>query len=802
MRRFHVVLTSPVALLAFLPGCGLGKEESGRSPVLTAVAPKPVIEGGVTTLSLDRGVGSTSDYTVLLKDDAGRLWQIKPEQTLDNQIDAGLPFFGLAAPATYQISARENSTGRTSNELPLDVAPAPPSGLSQAALAAQIWTALDSAAGESNASINTFAAEGLISSSNAAALSTEIAKYRAALADIRAQIEAMSSQDFQQFDKLLNAAGLTDFFASGGLGSLILLKASRNKVNDPQFDRHHHMLALDATSFVLKCVSKLLSVSTVASYAFDIFTGGASAPVTQAVREAIHMLSYAVRGLTALIDGGLPTDLKGIALQSNYTLEVGATLALAPVGTFERESTLLSETVSLFVKASVDELGGSLQGMLGDAYNDPVNAAMVQLTTKLEAWLPSMGFQLSASILGGFLDDGKGTAQMPVDLSAYDLSFANFLSLFTGMSSQQLAGLLDKVHSGWGQKSLAAPVRFATSLQAAEQGTYSTFASYDNLTNNVQGVSPSSGTMYVTWLRFANAETGFWRLLGIPWWYILHANADLSVIQPPPPPPAGPTITGFQPPNGPAGTVVIITGTNFTGATTVSFNQVPDPTFVVNSATQITATVPSGATSGPISVTTPASSATSAGIFTVVVPAQNDANSGGDAGNGFAAALLIAPGSYTGTLTASDTSDWYRFSAAAGQTITVTMTPPAGANYDVELRTPSNAFARASQNTAPGVSELISYVTTVTGEWRIRIWLISGTGNYTFSVVLSGGTASRKIVFFEVGVGIEEVDPNNTSSITFLRSIASAESDVHPVRSPDGTKIAFTQGVLAATTFG
>jgi hypothetical protein len=77
-----------------------------------------------------------------------------------------------------------------------------------------------------------------------------------------------------------------------------------------------------------------------------------------------------------------------------------------------------------------------------------------------------------------------------------------------------------------------------------------------------------------------------------------------------------PTITSFTPTFGPVGASVTITGTNFTGATAVTFNNVA-ATFVVNSATQITATVPATATTGPIKVTTPAGSATSTTSFTV-----------------------------------------------------------------------------------------------------------------------------------------------------------------------------------------
>jgi hypothetical protein len=81
-----------------------------------------------------------------------------------------------------------------------------------------------------------------------------------------------------------------------------------------------------------------------------------------------------------------------------------------------------------------------------------------------------------------------------------------------------------------------------------------------------------------------------------------------------------PTITSFTPTSGPVGTSVVITGTNFSGTgvtgTSVTFNNVA-ATSVVNSATQITATVPSTATTGKIKVTTSCGSVTSTTDFTV-----------------------------------------------------------------------------------------------------------------------------------------------------------------------------------------
>ena len=78
-----------------------------------------------------------------------------------------------------------------------------------------------------------------------------------------------------------------------------------------------------------------------------------------------------------------------------------------------------------------------------------------------------------------------------------------------------------------------------------------------------------------------------------------------------------PSITSFAPLTGAIGSSVVITGTNLCGATQVLFNAT-SATFVVNSNTQITATVPTGATSGQLHVTTLGQPiANSAAIFTV-----------------------------------------------------------------------------------------------------------------------------------------------------------------------------------------
>lgn len=82
---------------------------------------------------------------------------------------------------------------------------------------------------------------------------------------------------------------------------------------------------------------------------------------------------------------------------------------------------------------------------------------------------------------------------------------------------------------------------------------------------------------------------------------------------------AVPTISSFAPTSGPVGTAVVISGSGFQDGSVVSavtFNGTA-ATFTVDSNVQITATVPTGATDGPIAVTDPEGTATSAMNFDV-----------------------------------------------------------------------------------------------------------------------------------------------------------------------------------------
>jgi IPT/TIG domain len=78
----------------------------------------------------------------------------------------------------------------------------------------------------------------------------------------------------------------------------------------------------------------------------------------------------------------------------------------------------------------------------------------------------------------------------------------------------------------------------------------------------------------------------------------------------------GPTVTSFTPTSGPVGTSVTLTGTNLNPPTSVTFGGAVAGVSS-SSPTQIVATVPPGAMTGPIVVTTPTGTYTSATNFTV-----------------------------------------------------------------------------------------------------------------------------------------------------------------------------------------
>ncbi len=128
---------------------------------------------------------------------------------------------------------------------------------------------------------------------------------------------------------------------------------------------------------------------------------------------------------------------------------------------------------------------------------------------------------------------------------------------------------------------------------------------------------PNNNSVSSTWQNYVTSasqievDTGFTFFTALPAGVASVLRNKVDGQSGPPP-----VIIDFSPPTGGNGDTVVITGTNFTSASAVTFNGA-GATFTVDSSTQITATVPANATSGPISVTTPNGTALSSSSFVV-----------------------------------------------------------------------------------------------------------------------------------------------------------------------------------------
>ncbi|MBZ5574365.1 MAG: hypothetical protein LAO09_21115 [Acidobacteriia bacterium] len=79
-----------------------------------------------------------------------------------------------------------------------------------------------------------------------------------------------------------------------------------------------------------------------------------------------------------------------------------------------------------------------------------------------------------------------------------------------------------------------------------------------------------------------------------------------------------PQLLSFDPPSGPVGTQVTITGVSLTQTQAIGFGDRVPAQFTVNSDTQVTATVPAGAKTGKVGIETKGGIAISSGTFTVI----------------------------------------------------------------------------------------------------------------------------------------------------------------------------------------
>jgi hypothetical protein len=148
------------------------------------------------------------------------------------------------------------------------------------------------------------------------------------------------------------------------------------------------------------------------------------------------------------------------------------------------------------------------------------------------------------------------------------------------------------------------------------------------------------------------------------------------------------------------------------------------------------------------------------GEYTIsaTISGQNDAGTGGDAGNDINSATTITPGEYIGYLDSNDWEDWYDFEVNSndGIFVNVNTISKESADVDIHLYNPSGELVHSAMYY--GEDEL-QYPADVSGTWKIKLdmfpgwdttkwpenYFLYGYGPYMLELII-GGTAELPLI--------------------------------------------------------
>jgi hypothetical protein len=222
-----------------------------------------------------------------------------------------------------------------------------------------------------------------------------------------------------------------------------------------------------------------------------------------------------------------------------------------------------------------------------------------------------------------------------------------------------------------------------------------------------------------------------------------------------------PAITGFAPAAGGVGTSVTITGTGLANATSVTFGGGPNAMLTANTATLVTAIVPSGSASGSVSVTTAGGTVSEAG-FTFVPELALLA--GGIGGQGTANGTGINARFYSPTGVAVDSSGNVYVADQSNNTIrkvtpTASVTTLAGSPGQPGSHDGTGSGARFTYPTGVAVDSSGNVYVADRGNHTIR--KVTPTGDVTTLAGSPGqygsqdGTGSGARFYYPTGVAVD-----------------------------------------------
>lgn len=240
-----------------------------------------------------------------------------------------------------------------------------------------------------------------------------------------------------------------------------------------------------------------------------------------------------------------------------------------------------------------------------------------------------------------------------------------------------------------------------------------------------------------------------------------------------------PNITRVSPTSGPAsgGTTVIITGTNFSGATAVTFGGAAATGFTVNSATQITATAPAGSGTVDIRVTTTGgTSATSAADQYTYMPAPTISSvspASGTTGGG--TSVTITGSNFSGVTAVTFGSTAASF--VAKNATEITATAPAGTGtVDIRVTTTGGTSAISAADLYTYVAPPVANAASAT--------VAQGSSNNSITLNITGGPPTSVAVATPATHGTATA---NGTAITYTPTAGYAGTDTFTYTTTNGS---------------
>ncbi|MFW9922176.1 MAG: PPC domain-containing protein [Candidatus Thorarchaeota archaeon] len=114
---------------------------------------------------------------------------------------------------------------------------------------------------------------------------------------------------------------------------------------------------------------------------------------------------------------------------------------------------------------------------------------------------------------------------------------------------------------------------------------------------------------------------------------------------------------------------------------------------------------------------------------------ENDANSGGDAGDFSYDPTYISPGTYSGLLSSVDDWDYYSFYVDSNRIIAITLSGPTDRDIDIALYDNNYNYLTGSYGGAS--NEYCSYTTSSSEFYILEIYTGTGRASYTFTIAIS-----------------------------------------------------------------